>query len=299
MVRVKRMQNNEKILGYLFILPTMIFIIIFGLIPILQSVGYSLTDWDGISTKNFIGLRNYIYALTEDKVFIKALGNTFILTISCLIINLFIGFIGANFLFKLRGLVSEIGKVVLFIPYILSFAAVGLLFSFVFSPTDMGLLNKMLSFFLNEPHSWLGSKLTAMPAIILAHSWKDFGLALLLYYASLQSIPKSYFEAADIDGASEFQKTMKIKIPYVKPITQTLAVLGLVRLMLTFTMIMFLTPEGGPDKATEVVATWFYKQTFDFLEFGYGTTLAIILAIVVGIFTIILRKIIRIDEEMM
>jgi ABC-type sugar transport system permease subunit len=144
-----------------------------------------------------------------------------------------------------------------------------------------------------EPFPWLGSVSTAMPALILAHVWKNYGFDFLLYFAGMQSIPVSLLEAGDIDGATGWQKIWNIKIPCLKPVTQLILVLGFVKTMLTFTMIMFLTPDGGPSKSTEVVATWFYKQSFNFWEFGYGTALAIILALLVLIVTIVLRNIVK------
>ncbi|MDO8686094.1 MAG: sugar ABC transporter permease, partial [Clostridiales bacterium] len=246
--------------------------------------------------QNFVGLENYINAFKTDEVNRRAILNTIVLTAVCVSINLFIGFLLANFLFRIKGHAAEAGKVILFIPYILSFAAVGVLFSFIFSSTDLGRLNKVLSIFGTEPFPWFGSTYTAMPAIILSHAWKDFGFSLLLYYAGLQTIPASLLEACDMDGATGWQKTWKVKLPCLRPITQTLVVLAVIRYMLTFTMIMFLTPDGGPEKSTEVVASWFYKQSFQFWEFGYGAALAIILALIVMLMTVALRRILKEEE---
>jgi ABC-type sugar transport system permease subunit len=289
-------KTRTKLLGFAFVLPALVFIIIFGIMPIVKSVGYSFTNWDGVSAQKFVGMENYINAFKMDEVNRKAILNTLILTLICVLINLVIGYAFANLLFKMRGPVAEIGKIILFIPYILSFAAVGVLFSFIYSSTDLGLLNKLLSIFGIEPFAWFGSVYTAMPAIIIAHTWKDFGFSLLLYYSGMQTIPVSLLEAGDIDGATEIQKTWYVKIPCLRPVTQTLVVLGVVRYMLTFTMIMFLTPDGGPSKSTEVVATWFYKQSFKYWEFGYGAALAIILALIVMVMTVILRKILKAEE---
>jgi ABC-type sugar transport system permease subunit len=287
-------KNNTKAqwLGFLFVLPTLVFIIIFGIIPIISSIKYSFTDWDGMTAAKFVGFDNYINAF-KDEVNRKAITNTFIISASVLSLNLFIGFMLANFLSGIKGRTAEVGKVILFIPHILSFAAVGVLFSFIYSSTDFGLLNKIISIFGIEPFPWLGSVYTAMPAVILSHVWKGFGFDFLLYFAGIQTIPASLLEASDIDGATEWQKIWNVKIPSLKPITQLLVVLGFVSTMLTFTMVMFLTPEGGPYKSTEVVATWFYKQSFNFWEFGYGAALAIILALLVLIVTVVLRKIFK------
>lgn len=284
--------TRGQMLGIMFVLPSLAFIIIFGIIPIISSIRYSFTDWDGMTASTFVGFENYLNAF-KDEVNRKAIVNTFILSFSVVSLNLTVGFLLANFLSGIKGRLAEAGKVILFIPHILSFAAVGVLFSFIYSSTDLGLLNKVISVFGIEPFPWLGSVYTAMPAVILSHVWKGFGFDMLIYYAGIMSIPVNLLEAADIDGATGWQKIWNVKIPSLKPVTQLLVVLGFVKTMLTFTMVMFLTPDGGPSKSTEVVATWFYKQSFTFWEFGYGTALAIILALLVLVVTVVLRKILR------
>lgn len=291
-MKTLKLKTRSRLLGAAFVLPAVLFIVAFGMIPIISSLRYSFTDWDGVSVTRNIGLENYITAF-QDEVNIKAIGNTFILSFSVMFCTITLGYLLANFLSGLRGPVAEAGKVVLFIPHILSFAAVGVLFSFIYSSTNLGLLNKIISLVGLGPHPWLGSAATAMPALVLSHVWKGFGFDFLLYYAGIQTIQQSLLESADIDGASGWQKSIYVKIPCLKPITQLLIVLGFVRMMLTFTMVMFLTPEGGPNKATEVVATWFYKQSFMYWKFGYGAALAIILAVIVMVVTIILRKVFR------
>lgn len=290
-----KVKTRAKLLGVAFVLPTLIVVILFGIIPIISSVRYSFSNWDGVTITEFVGLQNYIDAM-HDSTMLKAMGNTMKLTFFCIVINLIVGYSLANLLFRMRGRVVGVGKVVLFIPYILSFAAVGVLFSFIFSSTNLGLLNKMITMLGFQKVPWLGRKSTAMASLILAYSWKDFGLSMLLFYAALQSMPASMLEAGDIDGANELQKTRYIKLPYIRNTVQTLVVLGVVRYMLTFTMIMFLTPEGGPSKSTEVVATWFYKQSFEFWNFGYGAALALILTVMVLITTLVLRRVLRVEE---
>ena len=289
-------KTQKELLGILFVIPTIIIIIIFGIIPIFSSIKYSFTDWDGMNVQNYIGFKNYIEALVKDEVNIKAIINTIVLTCVCVFLNMIIGFWLANLVYRMKGRVAEAGKLIVFMPYILSFAAVGVLFSFIYSSTNMGLLNRLLSIFKIESFPWLGSIYTAMPSVILTYVWKDFGFSFLLYYAGLQAMPVSFLEAAAIDGASAWAITQYIKLPYLKPITQTVLTLGVIRYMLTFTIIMFLTPAGGPNKSTEVVSTWFYKQSFKFYRFGYGASLAIILAIFVTILVFIARKTTKPEE---
>ena len=286
-------QRGATPLGILFVLPAIAVIVFCGAIPIVNGIRYSLTSWDGVAPPRFVGLANYDKAILHDPVHRKALLNTLVLSVSCVVLQLVLGYAAANLLFQLKGFTAEAGKVVLFIPYILSFAAVGVLFSFIFGTSDLGLLNKVIALFGAKPFPWLGSEYTAMPSVILTYAWKDFGFGMILYYAGLQSIPSSLLEAGEIDGANAGQMTRWIKLPLLRSVTQTVAVLAVIHYMLTFTIIYFLTPNGGPNRATEVAATWFYKQSFQFMEFGYGAALAAIMAAIVLAFTLGLRRAIR------
>jgi ABC-type sugar transport system permease subunit len=289
----KLTQRGAAPLGVLFVLPALALIVFCGLIPIVNGIGYSLTKWDGLSPPKYVGVSNYVYAFAQDAVNRRALLNTLTLAVSCVVLQLVLGYSAANLLFQLRGGVAEAGKVVLFMPYILSFAAVGVLFSFIFGTSDLGLLNKVTALFGAKPFPWFGDERTALPAVILTYAWKDFGFAMILYYAGLQSIPASLIEAAQMDGARPGQVTRWIKLPLLRGTTQTVAVLAVIHYMLTFTIIYFLTPSGGPNRATEVAATWFYKQSFQFMDFGYGASLAVIMAVLVLGLTLGLRRAIR------
>lgn len=289
----KLIQRGAPTLGIFFVLPALALIVFLGIIPIVNGIGYSLTTWDGLSQPRHIGLSNYVYAFTKDTVNTRALLNTLILTVSSVALQLLLGYSSANMLFQLKGGVVAVGKVVLFMPYILSFAAVGVLFSFIFGTSELGLLNKITALFGAKPFPWFGDTRTAMPAVILTYAWKDFGFAMILYYAGLQSIPTSLLEAAQMDGARPGQLTRWIKLPQLRSTTQTVAVLAVIHYMLTFTIVFFLTPGGGPNRATEVAATWFYKQSFQFMEFGYGASLAVIMAVLVLGLTLGLRRAVR------
>jgi multiple sugar transport system permease protein len=278
-------------LGVAFVLPTVALIVFCGIVPIAAGIGYSLSRWDGIRPPVFVGLENYVTALTRDDVNRRAMANTLTLTAACLSLQVFLGYSAANLLYRLKGAAAEAGKVVLFIPYVLSFAAVGVLFSFIFASSELGLVNKLLGLFGIKPFPWFGSVATAKPAVILTYAWKDFGFAMILYYAGLQAIPVSLIEAAEIDGARAFQITRFVKLPSLRPVTEAVVVLAAVHYMLTFTIIIFLTPDGGVERSTEVVATWFYKQSFQFLELGYGASLAVILAVAVLAVTLVLRRV--------
>jgi len=286
-------QRGATPLGILFVLPAIAVIVFCGAIPIVNGIRYSLTSWDGVAPPRFVGLANYETALLHDPVYRRALLNTLVLSVSCVALQLVLGYAAANLLFQLKGFTAETGKVVLFMPYILSFAAVGVLFSFVFGTSDLGLLNKVIALFGAKPFPWFGSEYTALPAVIVTYAWKDFGFAMILYYAGLQAIPSSLLEAGQMDGASPGQLTRWIKLPQLRAVTQTVAVLAVIHYMLTFTIIYFLTPGGGPNRATEVAATWFYKQSFQFMEFGYGASLAVIMAVIVLGLTLGLRRAIR------
>lgn len=301
--------RQKVILGSLFVLPTVCVIVFFGVLPIVQSIKLSFFSWDVLTPMKYVGLANYRTALFEDQTARLALLHSVEMTVINVTFAVGLGFLAAEFLFHLRSRWVYAARTVFFLPYVISFAAVGVLFSFVLAASDFGLLNKILRILAGVgwidrltglsgilPFNWLGDGRTSLPAISSVYIWKSFGFNMLLYYAAMQNIPATLLEAAAIDGASRWQRIRYIELPALKPVTQTLLVLAVVGNMLTFTIVNFLAPDGGPNRVAEVLATWFYKQSFGFLQFGYGAALAVLMAVVLGGLTVGLRKLVSVRD---
>ena len=206
--------RKERIYGYLFILPPVLGLLIFTLFPVVYSFYGSLTDWDGLGSMNFIGFDNFKDVFT-DELFYKAAFNTlfYMIGIPIGIVLALLLALGLNR--KIPGTTTF--RVIYYIPVISSLAAISILWNWAYNG-DYGLVNQFLDLFGIDGPNWLMNKHSIKPAIILMTVWKGLGYTMLLYLAALQSVPKTYYEAAELDGASGFKAFRHITWPMVKPV---------------------------------------------------------------------------------
>ncbi|WP_442603549.1 carbohydrate ABC transporter permease [Paenibacillus sp. KN14-4R] len=260
----------------LFIIPTLLLYCMFFIFPVISTLKSGFTSWDGVNTPVFNGLDNYIKALTDDPIFWKAfLNNVFFIAFSLFIqipVIIFLGVLVSG-VKKFRGFY----KTTVFLPSILSTAVVGILFSFVVFHPEIGLLNKLFSAVglesLIPEGSWLGSESTAMLAILFTNAWQWTGFYVVLVLAAILGISKEVFEAAEIDGATGFQKARLITIPLIRPIILVIMLLSITGAMKALDVILVMT-NGGPFSSTEVMATHMYNVAFKTNDYGYGNAIA-------------------------
>lgn len=282
-VRKSSLYKAEHRVAFLFILIPILGFIIFALIPSLISLYASFTDWNGISQMNFIGLENY-KKLFQDEYFWKTLGNTFYLMLG-IPIGLVLSFLLASALSrKIKG--RTIFRVIYYIPVISSLAAISILWQWAYNG-DFGLVNQALNLIGVEGPNWLQNVNTVKPAIIIMTVWKGVGYSMLLYLAAIQSIPRTYYEAADLDGASAFQRFKYITWPMVKPITFFLVVTNIIAGSQIFTEINIMTPTGGPQYSSATVVWYLWREAFNNLNMGYASAIAVILGILIFFITVI------------
>jgi len=275
----------EAVEPYLFIAPALVFYTIFLALPIVGVVVISLLDWTGISRSNirWAGLGNYV-TLVQDEVFwLSLLHNlTFIVVGATSIVAL--GLVLAVLLE--RGLPgSNFFRGIFFMPTVMSMVVVGIVFMLVLSP-ELGLVNPLLRAvgLGGLARAWLGDPQTALPVVIAADVWKNFGFAMFLFVAGLKNIPAEIYEAAKVDGAGGWQSFWRITLPALWPvITVTVALVSIGTLKL-FDLVYVMTA-GGPNNASQVLTTWMYFQGFKYNNMGYGATLAVVLLIITFILT--------------
>lgn len=207
--------RKEKIYGFLFILPPLLGLLIFTLYPMIYSIYGSFTDWDGLGQMNFIGLSNFT-DLWSDELFHKALFNTLFMMLGIPIgitLALLLA-LGLN-----RGVPGTTAfRVIYYVPVISSLAAVSIMWNWAYNG-DYGLVNQFLDLFGISGPNWMANKYTVKPALIIMAVWKGLGYTMLLYLAALQSVSRSYYEAAELDGASGFKSFWHITWPMVRPVT--------------------------------------------------------------------------------
>lgn len=283
---------NDTITGYTLLLPTLILFIVFTAYPFFHAFYVSLTRWDGFTEPVFVGLDNF-RRMRNDPIVWSALRNNMVFMVFTCAIKVVLGFIMAVFLReKFKG--RAFFRVIFFMPVIMSFVAVGLIWRFIFNP-NFGLVNGFL-FDLGittpgDPILWLGNPRLAMGILIFVDIWRWTGYHIVLFLAGLQTIPNELYEAAAVDGASEWHKMRYITIPMMKGMTVMNLVFCMTGALSVFDLVMVMTL-GGPYNSTQVIALYTYEIAFGARsQFGYATAINIMLFFVILFITLVLIKI--------
>lgn len=291
-------EKKERLIGYCFIVPAVIYMLIFIGYPIIYNWIISFQDVTAktlsSSARDFIALDNY-KMIFADVTFQKALLHTFIYTVGCLVIQFSIGFLFALFFSKKFKLSKPIRGFIV-ISWMLPVTVTALVFKFMFAEGS-GIINTILLnlHLIKEPIGWLLKGNTAMFALIAANSWVGIPFNMLLLTTGLNNIPTDIYEAAGIDGATGIQKFFKITIPLLKPTIMSVLILGFVLTFKVFDLVYVMTG-GGPVDATEVLSTYSYKLSFQLFKFGEGAAVANVLFVCLFLVALVYLKTISKDE---
>ena len=292
---MNKLLGNKKYVA-VFVLPALLVFVGFILIPLVMSGAYSLFEYDGIGTMNFIGLRNYTELFTKDRYFPRALGNCFILVAASLLIQLPISLTLALVLAK--GVKGEtFFRTVYFVPVVISSMVIGQLWMKIFH-SDYGLLNTLIRALgvKDFDYSWLSNSGTAFLSTVVPAVWQYIGYHMLIFYAGIKSISPDYYEAAQIDGATKWQTNRKITLPLLAPVIKTCVIFSITGSLRAFDLIYVMTG-GGPNHASEVPATLMYNNLFRRGLYGYGSAQAFFIVIECLIFTLVINRIFKKAEE--
>jgi multiple sugar transport system permease protein len=279
-----RMSNirrwKETGMGYFFIGPLLIGLTILTLVPIIASFVLSLSDWNlvqGIDKLKFSGIKNY-EMLSQDSVFLKSMRNNFIFILTVPIILAFSLILAV--LINKHVYFKSAFKVIYFMPYISSIVAVAIVYQVLFHPSYGPVNEALKAIGVLNPPLWLADTKFALYSVMGIMVWIAIGYNLIIYTAGLQAIPRDLYEASDIDGASGWQKFIKITIPMLSPTTFFLMVTGVIGSFKVFDLIAVLT-SGGPSYSTSVMVYYLYEQAFVFLKTGYSSAVAVVLLLCV------------------
>jgi raffinose/stachyose/melibiose transport system permease protein len=273
---------------YLFVLPALL---VFGfavLVPLVATVGFSFTDWDGLNQMTWAGLDNYVRAIA-DRTFRDSLIHVLVYIAATLVLEVLVGLLLAG-LVSARRRGSLWFRVAIFTPVMLPLVVVAVLWSFVYNP-DFGLLNATLSTVgLDDlQRIWLGEKDTALPAISVVSGWVWAGFYMAIFYAAFSQIPSDVIEAARLDGAREWAIFRHVKVPMIRNAVAVGVLLCVTGGFQGFDLFYVMT-NGAPFGATEIPTTYLVKVVFRNADVGYGSALAVVLAsIVVGVGLLFIR----------
>lgn len=280
------LKQREALTGWLFVSPALIGFGIFTFGAILYSLYLSFTDYDLFGKPEWVGLKNYIKAFTDDQYFYQYFGNTFYFALVLVPVVLVISLFLAILINKKVGKIAKAYRVALFLPSITSTVAVSMVWLWIFNP-DMGILNNFLTAIgFQNPPMWLSDPEWSKPALIIMRVWQMSGYYMLLFLAGLQTIPETLYEAAEVDGASSWQKFRRITVPMLSNTTFVVVILLIIESFNMFESIFVMT-EGGPLGSTSTIMYYIYEQGFMSYNMGYASALAWIFFALILVFTLI------------
>lgn len=278
----KGLRLQHITVGYAFIVPIVAFFLVFVLYPFARSFYISLTQYSGFGVPKFVGLANFQHLL-DDPVFWKSLRTTVIFTLTSTVLQTVLPLLLAVLLAAgWRG--SVVFRTVFFVPQVVSLVVSGLLWQYMYEPSS-GQLNRLLSSvgLGHLAHGWLADPATVLPAILLVSLWQSVGFFMLIYFAAIQGIDQTLYEAARVDGAGKLREFWDITVPMLRPITAVVITLNIINGIKAFELIYVLTG-GGPNHASEVLGTYLYGLAFGNTAgatpaVGYATAVSVVVAV--------------------
>ena len=272
---------RRHLTALLFLAPALIFYVTFVAYPLVGSIRLSFTSWDGVNpVREWVGLQNYIRALSADDIMQQALLHNLIWIVLETIIPLSIGLLLATVLWDgARGRTAF--RTIFFMPYVLATVIIAIIFGLIYNPL-YGALNQFLRAIGLDmlAQGWLGQPNTALISLIMVAAWAGFGFNMTILLAGLQNVDMDLFDAAKIDGANAWQRFIYVTVPQLSHVITLLVSLSLIGGFKVFDLVYVMTA-GGPGYHTEVVATYIFKQSFQQNFVGYGTALSIVLTVII------------------
>lgn len=288
--------KREARLGVGMITPAML--IIFGLMlyPLFYTIYLTMVQYNLLSnaSQGFLGIKQYLRVLTDEK-FWHSMSVTLYFTVVSLALQLVLGFAAALFLnIPFRG--QKLLRALILAPWAVSTVVNAQLWNWILN-ASYGALNKLLLQLgiIQQPVVWLGEPKLALNVIILADTWKMLPLFIIMLLAGLSTIPETYYEAAKMEGAGFWNTFRKITFPLLKPMLLVILVLRTTQTIRVFDVIYMLT-QGGPNNSTMTISYYTYFQTFSLFDFGYGATIAMIVALLTVFIALTYKKILNADD---
>ena len=285
------MNMKRKIIPYLLVSPYIIHFVIFVVFPVSFSILLTFNKWNIIAPMEFIGLDNYS-RLFQDKLFWKSIGNTLIFLVIHIPLQIIVALFLAEVLnqkLKLRGFF----RAAFFLPVVVSGVVVTMLWQQLYG-FDSGVINQLLVSIGLPKIGWLTDPNVAMPSIAVMATWKNVGLYVVLFLVGLQTVPAQYYEAADLEGATHWQKFWYITFPMINPTIFMVVILSTIGGFSLFIEPYIMTG-GGPLNSTISAMLYIYKQGFFYYHMGYASTLGMFFAIIILTVVIIQKRFIERD----
>lgn len=279
--------------SYLFLLPSFSAFILFLFYPLICTFIYSFHRYT-LKTYRFIGLKNYINFL-DDPTFIKAIRNTLFFVVTSMPIVLLISILAAAFIIKMNSKLRSFFMGMFYLPSITSIVTLTLVWKWIYD-FRYGVLNYICSIFGYEYINWLSNRYTVLPALLAFLVYLSLGMPIILLTAAMAAIPKTYYDAAKIDGATGWQILWKVTVPLIRPTVLYLMIMLLINSFQIFVIIKLMTG-GGPYYRSTTLAYQIADEAFQYSHFGVASAMGIILLIVVSTLTLTQYKLLSRDIQ--
>ena len=286
--------TDDDLWGYAFILIAMIAFGVFTLYPVISAVETSFLKYKPFGSE-FIGLKNYQDTFSSS-LFYKTVLNTLEYTVVVVPLSLLMAFAISIMILPFSKKTQSVFKSMYYLPGIASGVALSVVWLWIYDSSPTGLMNQVFTFLHLPTQNWLSSSKTSMISLMFMALMSGQGSNIIIYIAALLGIDNSYFEAAELDGATFMQKVRYIVFPLVKPTSLFLLVTGVIGSFQVF-MNAFMMTGGGPDNSTTMIGLLIYKNAFEYSKYGLACAQAILLAIVIAIISLVQFKMMGVDVE--
>lgn len=291
------LKRSEHWFVFTFLTPILILFLLFNLLPILATIAISLFNYSPVSTTvPFVGLKNYL-DLTKDLVFIKAFRNTIFFVAVTTGLNIIFSTAIAYTISRMTGWFKNLLRTLFFLPCIAPMVAAAIIWQLMLDPS-FGIPNMVLSFFgIDRQIYLLTSEMWALPSIILITLWADLGYNIIIIMAGLDAIPKTYYEAAWIDGANKLQVFWNVTLPLLVRTMLFALVTSTIFYFQVFTQVQVISPYGDPNNATQVMALRMVNTAFTQNMLGYASAMAVLLLGIILIVSLAQIRLGKVDWE--
>ena len=268
--------------GYLFLLPAMVFFGVFVLLPLIQAFIMSFQDIT-LQRREWIGLGNYVELFT-DPVFRRSLSNTIMMALLNVPVVVVFSFFVSNIIYNKSEFIRSFVRGAFYIPAVSSIVSIGIVWLYIFNP-NFGLLSYVASQAGVENYSVMSNQTSALVALTVVLFTLTVGAPIIIYTAARGNLPSHFVEAAQIDGASRFQQTMRVVWPLLKPTTLYIVIITTINSFQTFVIVRLITG-GGPYYGTSTIVFMLYRAAFERGQFGLANAMGIVLTIMIVIISV-------------
>ncbi|MEK4250685.1 carbohydrate ABC transporter permease [Paenibacillus sp. FSL W7-1287] len=282
---VQRRKRKLQLAPYFFVLPNLLIFTIFIVVPTILGAVYSLHDYDGLNPMKYIGFENYVEIFSDD-AFWLTLGKT--ATYAVIVVPLIYACaLGIAILLVQQIVLKGFFRAIFYWPTMISFIIVGLTWRWIFG--ELGIINAILQFLDKNTVGFLSDAFYSKAIVIIAAVWSRLGFFMVIFVAGLLAIPRDYYEAAHLDGASKLKAFFHITMPLLKPTTLLVVMLCTIEAFKAYPLMFALTG-GGPNKATTYIVQYIYETGFAKQELGLASAMSVVLFIIITIFTVLQFK---------